>query len=175
MAYLKQHQSMENFMESLVRDHKRYEPIVIFLDNIIQNSKELSWYDLEEIGLEVSQLLNSDFCYNLRRGMMGALNRENKKNPALDIIKTFAKTLVKSPQSINIQRIDELRDNGLSDQSIEDIIGWVCIMQFYAVLDQALGFKGLPQNIFDEIAAGTVQQKGYFPSFQYFVSLSEKA
>jgi len=66
-----------------------------------------------------------------------------------------------------------LRSSGLNDQAIEDVIGWVCILQFYAVLDQALGFKGLPQAVLNDVAEGTVQSKGYVPGFQYFVNMSE--
>jgi len=173
MAYLTQHQGMENFLESLVRDHQRYEPIVQFLDNIVLNSKDLTWTELEVIGWEVANAAGSEFCAQLRKGMVNALEPSSETIHRLEACKKFARDLVASPKSIDASRIDGLRAAGMSDQGIEDVIGWVCILQLYAVLDQALGFTGLPQEVLNEIADGTVGAKGYVPSFQYFVGMVE--
>ena len=172
MAYLTQHQNMDNFLETLVRDPLRYEPIIQFLDNIIQNSDELSWFELESIGLEVSESLCSEFCSQVRKGMMKALDNSKTSSGQLEAAKVFARQMTASPDKIAESHIAELRLSGLSDQSIEDIVGWVCILQFYSVMDQALGFKGLPQPVITEITQGTVQQQGYLPSFNYFISMA---
>ena len=172
MTYLKQHQGMENFMESLVRDPGRYEPVVQFLDNIIKDSDELSWSELEAVGLEVAEALSSDFCAKLRRGMLNALATDSPSPARLKSLKSFARRLVTLPGGIDAQSIEELRQFGLTDQAIENIIGWICILQFYSVLDHAFGFQELPQQALNEVAAGTVQHKGYVPSFHYFVGMA---
>jgi len=175
MAYLEQHAGMENFLESLVRDHRRYQPIVQFLDNIVLNSDGLTWAELEIIGLEVAEITGSVFCAQLRKGMINTLDSASAPGLKLDACRNFARHLVSSSQTIDIQQIEILRASGISDQGIEDIIGWVCILQFYATMDQALGFGGLPQEVLNDVAEGTVGAKGYVPSFQHFVGMSEAA
>lgn len=173
MPHLEQHQGLQNFLESLVRDHSRYEPIVQFLDNILLNSRQLSWLDLEEVGLVVAQTVQSHFCAGLREGMIATLQAEGDRHPQLDVIKAFARDLVIAPHQVTAEKLDLLRAAGLNDQSIEDLIGWVTILQLYSIMDQAMGFGGLPPEVMREIAGGTVQSKGYMPSFQYFVSMAQ--
>ncbi len=78
-------------------------------------------------------------------------------------------TALLSPGAVKEKHIAALRQAGWNDQTIDDVVGWVAIMQFYSTVDQGLGFGGLPQAVFDEIGAGTVQGKGYVASFQYAV------
>jgi alkylhydroperoxidase family enzyme len=175
MTYLTQHDGMDNFLVSLVRDHERYEPIVKFLDNIIATSTDLSWLELEIVGEEVARLLGADYCRNLRKGMVSTLDEQDEDIERMKVLLRFTTRVIQSPKTIDKELIDELRFSGLSDQGIEDLIGWICILQMYSVVEHAFGFEGMPQNVLNEIATGTVENKGYLPSFQYFVEMSRQA
>lgn len=175
MPFLAQHTGMDNFLVSLVRDADRYEPIVEFLDTIIASSSDLSWLELEVVGMEVARLLQADYCLSLRKGMISTLEGQNNDTSRMEVLLKFTAQFIQSPKSIDAGLIDELRQSGLSDQGIEDLIGWIAILQMYSVIEHAFGFGGLPQEALDQIAAGTVENKGYLPSFQYFVEMSKQA
>lgn len=175
MPFLAQHDQMDNFLVSLVRDHTRYEPIVKFLDTIIEASGDLTWGELETVGQEVARLLEADYCEALRKGMVTKLGAQDQKSERVSTLRKFTAEMIRSPKSIDANSIDGLRAIGLSDQGIEDLIGWISILQMYSVVEHAFGFAGLPQQVLDEIASGTVENKGYLPSFQHFVEMSRGA
>ena len=152
-----------------MRDPERYRPIVEFLDRIIQGSAQLTWRELEIIGLVVANLIGSDFCSDLRHGMIETLPASQVRERSLDDLTAFAGAIVQNPRRIDASQIEQLRSLGWTDQTIEDVIGWVCILQMYSVMDHAFGFDGLPREVFTEIAEGTVHGAGYLPSFEYFL------
>lgn len=90
-------------------------------------------------------------------------------------LKDLARQVTKAPANISIDDIEAARRAGWSDQTIEDVIAWACMLQVYSNLDLALGFKRLPESAMNEIAVGTVEASGYLPAFGYFVSMAAKA
>ena len=66
----------DDFMEFLMRNHRRYSPIIEFLDNVTQNLSELSWADCEMIGAEIVRADNSEYCTGVRNGMINALKAD---------------------------------------------------------------------------------------------------
>ena len=158
-------------MEGLLRDHKRYLPIVEFLDHVIMNASELSWEECELIGREAGRQNSSEFCAGIRSGMMTELEadedhvRTEKLLPVLD----FAKKLNLDSASISEEDIQSVRDAGWSDQTIEDVAGLVSILKVYSMLANAMGFRALPEEVFAEMGKATVQMNGYTPLFNSFV------
>lgn len=173
MAFLKQHHNMENFLEALVRDHRRYMPLVQILDNLVQKSEQLTWHELEQVGKLIADDMGSEFCSGIRQGMVKALGSRKSADRRGAAVDGFARRLAAAPASIEESDIEALRDAGLNDQSIEDLVAWVAVLKAYATMDLGLGFGGLPQPVFDEIGAGTVAAMGYVPSFRYFVAQAE--
>ena len=159
-------------MESLLRDHCRYLPIVEMLDSIIQNASQLSWTDCERIGFELGKQNGSGFCAGIRSGMIDALDGNadsSDENNRLGPILIFAKKLNHDSSSISQSDIGAVRDAGWNDQTVEDVIGLVAILKVYSMLANGFGFGELPQSTFAELGATTVQMHGYTPVFQSYI------
>ncbi|WP_170378813.1 hypothetical protein [Ruegeria atlantica] len=172
MPFLAQNKEMQNFMESLLRDHNRYLPIVEFLDNVIKNAEELDWEDCERIGFELGQQNGSAFCAGIRTGMISALEVRNERQSerSLEPILAFAAKLNLNSADVEESDIQALRDAGWSDQTAEDVIGLVAALKVYSVLANGLGFNALPADVFAEMGKATVQMDGYTSMFTSFLS-----
>ena len=172
MPFLSQNKDMQNFMESLLRDHRRYLPVVEFLDHIIRNADELDWKDCERIGLELGRQNGSEFCAGIRTGMLGALENGSGRNSekALEPVLAFAAKLNFDSDSITENDVRDLRDAGWSDQTVEDVIGLVAALKVYSILANGLGFGALPAEAFADMGKATVQMDGYTAMFRSFLS-----
>lgn len=177
MPYLFQHKDMENFLESLLRDHKRYLPIVEMLDTIIQNASELSWIDCERIGFELGRQNGSEFCAGIRSGMMNALDADKVTtgDDRFRSLLAFARKLNNDSSTINEVDIQAIRDAGWNDQTIEDVAGLVAILKVYSMLANGFGFGELPESTFAELGAATVQMNGYTAVFQSYIDQTHAA
>ena len=174
MPYLKQHQHTENFMEILLHKHEKYRPIVAILDNIVRNAKQLNWLDFEEIAVKISNINCSGFCTDIHRGTRDALKQKNQLslNKNIDALITFSLKLNASPKEITNHDIQTLRNRGWDDQSIEDIIAWVASVNLYNTMANGLGFSNnLPDEVFNAMGKGTIEQGSYLSIFDYFSSL----
>jgi alkylhydroperoxidase family enzyme len=173
MINLTQHQNTENFMEALVRDHKRYRPIIEILDNIVNSAKKLTWLDFEEIAVTISNANQSGFCSEIHRATKDALKNYSiiELNKNIDVIIAFSLKLNANPKNITAIDLQILKDKGWDDQSIEDVIGWVATIKLYNIMANGFGFSNeLPSEVFDEMGNGTVKQAGFLPIFDFFAS-----
>lgn len=173
MTNLVQHQNTDNFMEALVRDHKRYRPIIEILDNIVNGAKKLTWLDFEEIAVAISNANQSGFCSEIHRATKDALENGSDivLNKNIEAIILFSLKLNGNPKEITHNDIQVLKNKGLDDQSIEDVIGWVASINFYNMMANGLGFSNdLPSEVFDEMGSGTIGQAGFLPIFDFFAS-----
>lgn len=160
-----------NLLMLLLRDHKRYMPIVEFFDTMTQNLSELSWADAELIASEVSKANRSEFCTGIRGGMTKALKADPSTvgNEKLAAALRFALKTNQSPDSIMQNDVDDVLNAGWSEQTVEDIVGLVAIQKLYNVIANGLGFKQLPEAAFAEIGQDTVKKGGYVASFRQFI------
>ncbi len=168
----------DNLLMLLLRDHKRYIPIVEFFDNVTQGLSELTWAETEFIATEISRNNHSDFCSGIRKGVTNALLKrkpETFKGNKLEVVLAFALKVNKNASSIRQDDIQTVLNAGWSEQTIEDIIGLVAIQNLYNILATGLGFKGLPEAVFDEIGEGTVHDGGYTASFRGFINQTEQS
>jgi alkylhydroperoxidase family enzyme len=177
MAFLKQHADTENFMEALLRHHTRYFPIVTLLDEIVQNSAELTWADCEQIGLELGRENRSSFCAGIRTGMVQALADDQPDSTGWDTkpLIDFARAVNKNASGVSLKDIQKVRDAGWNDQTIEDVVALVACLGAYSTLANGLGFVALPESAFAEMGQATVNMKGYTPLFQSFVDHIDSA
>lgn len=169
MAYLKQHSGVDNFLVSLVMDHERYRPLVEIIDNIVVGADELTWKELELIGLEVSDQMASHFCSGVRKGMISALDDDNEAGRDIRVLVEFAALLTNDVSSVTQETIENIRKSGWSDKTIEDVVAWVSVMKSYATLDQGLGFGSLSEEDFEQMGQLTVERKSYVFVFNHFV------
>ena len=171
MPYLDQNKHMDNFLQVLLRDHQRYQPIVEFLDAVVKDASELTWRECEQIGLELGKQNRSAFCAGIRSGMIEALGAHEEENRAekLRPVLAFARKLNEDSSSITEADIQPVRDAGWNDQTVEDVAGLVAILKVYSILANSLGFKALSEVAFAEMGAATVQMNGYTPVFRRYV------
>jgi len=172
MSYLSYTKNLGNFMELLLRDHKRYMPIVEFVDNVTQNLSELTWEECELIFIDISKINGSGFCTGIHIGVANALT--STANPINDekfnhLIK-LARKFNNNAQSIEEKDIQLVRDAGWSEQTIEDVAGLVAIINVYNILANSLGFTALPAEAFDEMGKATIQQ-GYKTMFNRYIDM----
>ena len=162
----------DNLLMLLLRDHKRYMPIVEFFDNVTQNLSELSWAEAELIAAEVSRANHSEFCNGIREGMTHVLkaDAETLKSDKLAPVLTFALKLNQDASTITPNDIQAVLDLGWHEQTVEDIVGIVAIQKLYNVIAAGLGFKGRTKTAFAEIGADTVQKGGYVASFRSLIN-----
>ena len=172
MSFLSYTQNFNNnLLMLLLRDHKRYLPIVEFFDTMVRDLSELGWSEAEFIASEVSKANQSDFCTGIRGGMIKSLNfnvstlSDEKLSAALK----FALKINQNANSITRNDIDDLLDAGWSEQTAEDIVGLVAIQKLYNTIATGLGFKQLPEEVFVGIGKDTVEKGGYVSSFQSFI------
>lgn len=161
----------DNLLMLLLRDHKRYMPIVEFFDTMTRNLSELSWADAEFIAAEVSKANQSQFCTGIRGGMTKALKAgsDHSANEKLALAVKFALKINQSANSIAQNDVDEMLNGGWSEQTVEDVVGLVAVQKLYNTIASGLGFKQLPEGAFAEIGQDTVENGGYVASFQQFI------
>lgn len=172
MSYLTQTKNTQNFLEVLVRDHERYMPIIQFLDNLTQQSSELTWEERELISLEVSNLNGAKFCAAIHNGLLNSFENKDEKirNHKMEPVLAFVRKLVTTSNEISQNDIDELRMSGWNDQTIEDIIGLASAITVYDMLANGFGFKdSLPESVFQDMGKGTIEAGGFVPQFKSFI------
>jgi len=172
MAFLSYTQDLNNnLLMLLLRDHKRYMPIVEFFDNMTQKLSELTWGEAELIAFEISKENQSIFCSGIRKGMLDALDQDVSiiNNEKFLVALDFAHKVNKAPKLITQKEVNQVLEAGWSEQTVEDIVGLVAIQNVYNTIATSLGFKEMPQAAFSEIGLGTVQRGGYESSFTQFI------
>jgi len=171
MPYLSYTRNSDNFMEVLLRDPKRYLPIVEFIDNVTQGLSELGWGECELIMTEVSKVNRSAFCLGIRKGVTQALKADDSalKRDRLAPVLAFALKLNQDASAITQGDVQDVLDAGWSEQTVEDVVGLVAIQRLYNTIAAGLGFRALPEAVFAEMGEATVQQRGYLPMFRAFM------
>lgn len=161
----------DNLLMLMLRDHKRYMPIVEFFDNVTHGLTELSWAEAELIAAQVSKANHSEFCNGMRSGMSKALQAD----PAILNSEKFAPLLAfafkvnQDASTVGLHDVQTVLNVGWSEQTIEDITGLVAIQKLYNIIATGLGFKGLPEEMFTEIGRNTVSEGSYSASFRSII------
>ena len=156
-----------NLLQLLLRDHKRYMPIIEFFESMTNKLSEISWAEAELIAAEISKINQSEFCSGLREGMVNALDadRHRLKDNKLAAALFFALKVNQNPELVSQQDVNTVTAAGWSEQTVEDLVCLVGIQSLYNIIGTALGFKKLPDEVFYEIGKDTVK-KGYIKSFE---------
>lgn len=173
MSYLSYGKEFNNnLLMLMLRDQDRYEPIVAFFDHVTHDLSELSWAQTEFIAGEISKHNHSEFCNGIRAGMLSALGADYTalKDKKLASALAFAVKLNQAADTIRQEDVQTVLDAGWTEQTVEDIVGLVAIQQLYNTLANGLGFKGLTQDTFADIAQDTVCKGGYLASLRAVAS-----
>jgi hypothetical protein len=172
MAYLKQTRQTENFLEVLLRDSKRYLPIMRYLDNLTQQESELTWKEREFISIEISKANGAQFCEAIHKGLLNSFSdthpqiRKERIEPILD----FVRKLSVNSKNNSEDDINSIRAKNWNDQTIEDVIGLTSAITVYDILANGFGFKAnLPESVFEEMGKGTIDAGGFEAQFNSFL------
>jgi len=169
--YLDYTKNMQHFMELLMKDSQRYSPIIEFLDNVSLNLSELSWPQCEAIATEISRENKSPFCIGLHQSISKALEDLTPDEKDFDVVLKFAKKLNKDASAINLSDVQRLKNAGWSDQTIEDIVALVAIINVFNLIATGLGFKAIPKEGFTQMGEATVQNNGNLSVFKAFLQV----
>lgn len=172
MAHLEQTKHTENFLEILVRDPKRYLPIMKYLDNLTQQESELTWKERELIALEVSRANGAEFCEAIHKGVLNSFDKSHLqiRQERIEPILGFVRKLSINSKNISEDDINSIREKGWNDQTIEDIIGLTSAITVYDILANGFGFKAtLPKTVFEEMGKGTIDAGGFEAQFKSFI------
>jgi uncharacterized peroxidase-related enzyme len=172
MAYLEQTKNTENFLEVLVRDPKRYLPIMRYLDNLTQQESELTWKERELISLEVSKSNGAEFCAAIHKGVLNSFDESHLqvRQERIEPVLKFVRKLSTDSKNVSENDINGLRAKGWNDQTIEDVIGLTSAITVYDILANGFGFKAtLPETVFEEMGKGTIDAGGFEAQFNSFI------
>lgn len=172
MAHLEQTRHTENFLEVLVRDPKRYLPIMRYLDNLTQQESELTWKERELIALEVSRANGAQFCEAIHKGVLNSFDKSHIqiRQERIEPILGFVRKLSVNSKDISEDDINSLRAKGWNDQTIEDVIGLTSAITVYDILANGFGFKAsLPEPVFEKMGKGTIEAGGFEAQFNSFI------
>lgn len=175
MTFLSYTREFENnLLLLLLRDHRRYRPIVAFFDTATRRCAQLSWAEAELIAGSVSRSNRSAFCTGLRNGMSAALRTEASvlTDERLAPLLAFALKLNDAAEPVAQDDVQRVLEAGWSEQTVEDVVGLVAIQKCYNTLASGLGFDALPAEVSDQIGRDTLEKGGYLSAFQAFVQAS---
>lgn len=156
-------------MMLLMSNPKRYSCMVEFLDQVSLNLSELSWKDCELIAKQISQENQSTFCSGIHQGIADQLEEQTNNPEKLNAALRFASKLNKDSRSIQPADIRKLQDIGWQDQSIEDMVALVAIVNCFNILANGLGFGAVPKEAFAQMGQATIANKGNLSTFHAFL------
>jgi len=137
------------------RNRKRYAPLDNFSDHIMRGSSELSVAHRELIAAYVSALNACQFCFGSHNVVAQQYGMEpefietllesvdnSQVTPRLKPILRYARKLTLNPSQVIKADIDAITSEGWAEQTVEDLIGIVCLFNFYNRLLDGHGVKG---------------------------------
>ncbi len=155
-----------------LRSPKHYKPLLEFFENVMVGESELSKAEREIIATHVSRINGCQFCVEGHRATLIAMGVDEatvstlEMGPNIDGISeqvkellVFSEKLTRTPAEITIADIDALKDKGVSEQTIEDTINVVSLLNYVNRIVDAFGVEGSP-DYFKMIGA-SLAKNGY--------------
>ncbi len=172
MTNLSYSRNFKGIADVFLRSPKYYKPLLEFFENVMLGESELSKADREIIATHVSHINDCHFCVGAHSATLTAMGIDEatvatlEKGPDISGISknlkyllVFAGKLTRTPAEITIADIDYLKDKGISEQTIEDTINVVSLLNYLNRIVDAFGFEG-NDNYF-EIVGNSLAKNGY--------------
>ncbi len=157
MANFNYSRNFKGVADVFLRSPKLYKPLLGFFENVMVGESELSKEEREIIATHVSRINGCHFCVEAHRATLTAMGVDQatvstlEMGPAIDGVSVqindlliFSEKLTRTPAEITIADIDALKDNGVSEQTIEDTINVVSLLNYLNRLVDAFGVEGNP-------------------------------
>ncbi len=172
MSNLSYSRNFKGVADVFLRSPKVYKPALQFFENVMLGASELSKEEREIIATHVSRINGCDFCVNAHRatliamGVNGATiatlengpNIEGVRDQIKDLL-VFAEKLTRTPAEISIADIDALKEKGVSEQTIEDTVNVVALLNYLNRLVDAFGVEGSPDYF--KVVGASLAKNGY--------------
>lgn len=157
MTNLSYSRNFNGVADVFLRSPKRYKPLLQFFENVMIDESELSKAEREIIATHVSRINGCHFCVEAHRATLAAMGVDEATLATLEMapnidgvssqlkaLLVFSEKLTRTPADITIADIDALKDTGISEQTIEDTINVVSLLNYLNRLVDAFGVEGSP-------------------------------
>ena len=157
MTNLSYSRNFKGVADVFLRSPKLYSPLLEFIENVMTGESELSKADREILAAHVSRINGCHFCVEAHRATLVAMGVDEiiissleegphikGINDQLKGLLVFAEKLTLKPAEINIEDINALKDRGVSEQTIEDAINVISLINYVNRLVDAFGVEGSP-------------------------------
>lgn len=157
MANFSYSRNFKGVADAFLRSPKLYKPLLQFFENVMIGESELSKAEREIIATHVSRINGCHFCVAAHRATLTAMgvdeatvstlamgpNIDGVSDQLKDLL-VFSEKLTRTPAEITIADIEALKDKGVSEQTIEDTINVVSLLNYLNRLVDAFGVEGSP-------------------------------
>ena len=174
MSYLSYSKDFQGVADVFLRVPDRYAPLLQFIEAVMVGESALTKAEREMIATHVSKLNGCGFCVGAHKSTLAAMDIDAEAIEAIEAgpeaagvddklrpILRFATKLTQTPEAVGQPDIEALRAAGWSDQSIEDAINVVAIINYVNRLVDAFGIKG-NETYFKHVGS-TLAKQGYAP------------
>ena len=172
MANFSYSRNFKGVADVFLRSPKHYKPLLEFFENVMVGESELSKAEREIIATHVSRINGCEFCVNAHRatlaamGVNGATLATLENGPDIEGVRdqikhllVFSEKLTRTPADITVADIDTLKDNDVSEQTIEDTINVVSLLNYLNRLVDAFGVEGSPDYF--KVVGASLAKNGY--------------
>lgn len=172
MSNLSYSRNFKGVADVFLRSPKVYKPALQFFENVMLGESELTKEEREIIATHVSRINGCDFCVNAHRATLIAMGVNDstiatlEDGPNIDGVRdqikdllVFAEKLTRTPADISIADIDALKDKGVSEQTIEDTVNVVALLNYLNRLVDAFGVEGSPDYF--KAVGSSLAKNGY--------------
>lgn len=172
MSNLSYSRNFKGIADVFLRSPKVYKPALQFFENIMLGESELTKAEREIIATHVSRINGCEFCVNAHRATLAAMGVNGptlatlENGPNIDGVRdqikhllVFAEKLTLTPADITIADIDVLKNSEVSDQTIEDTINVVSLLNYLNRLVDAFGVEGSPDYF--KVVGESLAKNGY--------------
>lgn len=172
MANLSYSRNYKGVAEVFLRSPTLYQPLLEFFENVMVGDSMLSKEEREIIATHVSYINGCHFCVEAHRATLTAMGVDEATLSTLDMganisgvsdqvkdLLVFSEKLTLTPAEITIADIDVLKNNGISEQTIEDTINVVSLLNYLNRLVDAFGVEGSPDYF--KMVGASLARNGY--------------
>ena len=172
MAYFSYSRNFKGIADVFLRSPKSYKPLLEFFENVMLGESNLSKEEREIIATHVSRINGCHFCVEAHSATLTAMGVDDstvstlEMGPNIDGISeqlkellVFSEKLTRTPAEITIADIDTLKDKGVSEQTIEDTINVVSLLNYLNRLVDAFGVEGSPDYF--KVVGKSLANNGY--------------
>jgi len=164
--------NFKGIADVFLRSPKLYKPLLGFFEIVMVGDSELSKAEREIIATHVSLINGCHFCVAAHRATLTAMGVNEatlstlEKSPNIDGISNqvkdllvFSEKLTRTPADITVADIDALKDKGVSEQTIEDTINVVSLLNYLNRLVDSFGVEGNPDYF--KMVGASLAKNGY--------------